>query len=79
MDFSSNAAKSKIHARLQAGLAGLDERDKQLAQVKHCCDLLVRGIGVHHGGMSAAQLLAGQCMKLQCSGVAVFPAFFFDL
>ncbi|CAK9103762.1 ATP-dependent RNA helicase DOB1 (mRNA transport regulator MTR4) [Durusdinium trenchii] len=51
MDFSSNAAKSKIHARLQAGLAGLDERDKQLAQVKHCCDLLVRGIGVHHGGM----------------------------
>ncbi|CAK9018179.1 unnamed protein product [Durusdinium trenchii] len=56
MDFSSNAAKSKIHARLQAGLAGLDERDKQLAQVKHCCDLLVRGIGVHHGGMSAAQL-----------------------
>ncbi|CAJ1351245.1 unnamed protein product [Effrenium voratum] len=51
MDFSSNAQKRQIRARLQAGLALLDERDKQLAQVKNSCDLLVRGIGVHHGGM----------------------------
>ena len=51
MDFSSNAEKKRIRERLQAGLALLEEKDKQLAQVKNCCDLLVRGIGVHHGGM----------------------------
>ncbi|CAK9073168.1 ATP-dependent RNA helicase DOB1 (mRNA transport regulator MTR4) [Durusdinium trenchii] len=51
MDFSSNFKKNKIRERLRAGLARLDERDKQLAQVRHSCDLLVRGIGVHHGGM----------------------------
>ena len=55
MDFSSNAEKKRIRERLQAGLALLDERDKQLAQVKNCCDLLVRGIGVHHGGMPGSQ------------------------
>ena len=51
MDFSSNFKKNKIRERLRAGLARLDERDKQLAQVRHSCDLLVRGICVHPGGM----------------------------
>ena len=51
MDFSSVATKRQIQKRLQAGLDYLDEKDAQLAQVKNCCDLLVRGIGVHHGGM----------------------------
>jgi len=56
MDFSSNANKHKIRQRLQEGLKHLEQRDRQLAQVKNCCDLLVRGIGVHHGGMSVPQL-----------------------
>ena len=56
MDFSSNANKHKIRQRLQEGLEHLEQRDRQLAQVKNCCDLLVRGIGVHHGGMSVPQL-----------------------
>lgn len=55
MDFSSNSSKQKIRNRLQGGLAHLDQRDQQLAQVKNCCDLLVRGIGVHHGGMFQPQ------------------------
>ena len=56
MDFSNENAKGKIRKRLQAGLAYLDEKDKQLAQVKNSCELLVRGIGVHHGGMSGASV-----------------------
>ena len=55
MDFSNHSSKQRIRQRLQGGLAHLDQRDKQLAQVKNCCDLLVRGIGVHHGGMSLPQ------------------------
>jgi antiviral helicase SKI2 len=57
MDFSNTATKQQIHKRLEGGLAHLDQRDKQLAQVKNSCDLLVRGIGVHHGGMSLPQSL----------------------
>ena len=51
MDFSSRAMKHQIRERLEAGLERLDPRDTELAQVKNSCDLLVRGIGVHHGGM----------------------------
>lgn len=55
MDFSTDASKHEIRQRLQKGLENLDEEDKQLAQMKNCCDLLIRGIGVHHGGMSVPQ------------------------
>lgn len=64
MDFSNTATKNKIRQRLQGGLAHFSHQDTTLAQVKNCCDLLVRGIGVHHGGMSETQFskLLLQCM-----------------
>ncbi|CAG8494938.1 1277_t:CDS:10 [Ambispora gerdemannii] len=51
IDMCAGKDKSKIHVFIERSLKRLKDTDKLLPQVRRTCDLLNRGIAVHHGGL----------------------------
>ncbi|ETV69679.1 hypothetical protein H257_14698 [Aphanomyces astaci] len=51
MDLSSSSERSEIHVFCAASISRLQGTDQQLPQVLQVRDMLLRGIGVHHGGL----------------------------
>ncbi|ETV90481.1 hypothetical protein, variant 1 [Aphanomyces invadans] len=51
MDLSSASERSEIHVFCAASIRRLQGSDQKLPQVLQVRDMLVRGIGVHHGGL----------------------------
>ncbi|KAH9920208.1 antiviral helicase [Epithele typhae] len=50
-DLSTASEKSEIHVAIAKALSRLKGSDKQLPQIRRMRELLLRGIGVHHGGL----------------------------
>ncbi len=51
LDLTDSSEKSAIHLQCAEAVARLDEDDSRLPQVVRVCEMVRRGIGVHHGGM----------------------------
>ncbi|CAK4183040.1 unnamed protein product [Aphanomyces euteiches] len=51
LDLSSSSERSEIHVFCAASISRLQGSDQQLPQVLQVRDMLLRGIGVHHGGL----------------------------
>ncbi|OQR98841.1 DEAD/DEAH box RNA helicase [Achlya hypogyna] len=51
MDLSSSSERSEIHLFCQASISRLQGLDQHLPQVLQVREMLLRGIGVHHGGL----------------------------
>jgi ATP-dependent RNA helicase DOB1 len=51
MDFSTAEQKVDIRTIFDAALAGLQDADRELGQLQEALPLLLRGIGLHHGGL----------------------------
>ncbi len=51
LDLTDSSKKSAIHLQCAEAVARLDEDDSRLPQVLRVCEMVSRGIGVHHGGM----------------------------
>ncbi len=51
LDLTDSSEKSAIHVQCAKAVARLDEDDSRLPQVLRVCEMVRRGIGVHHGGM----------------------------
>ena len=50
-DYTNDDEKKKIEQIFNAALNQLCEEDKELPQIKGLLPLLLKGIGVHHGGL----------------------------
>lgn len=51
IEFTDGYTKGLIKKFIKQKLQRLDEEDRDLPQIKTVCQLLVRGIGVHHAGL----------------------------
>ena len=51
LDLATTTEKSAIHMQFEAAVSRLQGTDKRLPQVLSLRDILMRGIGVHHGGL----------------------------
>eukprot|EP00917_Polyrhabdina_sp_WS-2016_P008425 GHVP01018900.1.p1 GENE.GHVP01018900.1~~GHVP01018900.1.p1 ORF type:complete len:1072 (+),score=214.99 GHVP01018900.1:196-3216(+) len=50
-DFTTPEQKKIIDVIMENAVKSLPEEDRQLPQIKAICDMLRRGIGIHHGGL----------------------------
>ena len=50
-DFCSAKEKGQIHMMMQISISRLKPEDRKLPQIVRVCELLSRGIAVHHGGL----------------------------
>ncbi|KAF8079036.1 antiviral helicase [Lyophyllum atratum] len=50
-DLCTSVEKSEVHIAIEKALSRLKGSDKKLPQIGRMRDLLIRGIGVHHGGL----------------------------
>jgi antiviral helicase SKI2 len=51
LDLNTASEKSRIHLFLKKSLSNLKEDDKNIPQIVHLTESLMRGIGVHHSGI----------------------------
>lgn len=50
-DLTTQVEKSRIHVFVEKSIKRLQGSDRQLPQVLHLRQLLMNGVGVHHGGL----------------------------
>eukprot|EP00920_Eleutheroschizon_duboscqi_P017653 GHVT01042129.1.p1 GENE.GHVT01042129.1~~GHVT01042129.1.p1 ORF type:complete len:1092 (-),score=273.96 GHVT01042129.1:330-3425(-) len=48
---TSGSSRSKIHLFVKQALGSLSEVDRQLPQVQQVVEFVLRGLGIHHGGL----------------------------
>ena len=51
LDLCTSVEKSEVHVAIEKAVARLKASDRKLPQISRMRDLLLRGIGVHHGGL----------------------------
>lgn len=51
LDFNTDDEKKSVDAVFSNAISVLSEEDRKLPQIQQCLPLLMRGIGIHHGGL----------------------------
>ena len=51
LDLNSNTEKSKVLVFINKSLSALNKEDREIPQIVHLAESLVRGVGVHHSGI----------------------------
>ena len=66
VDFTDGAEKSKIHVFIEESVKRLHGSDRLLPQVLQLRGLLMRGIGVHHGGLLPIMKVPARAVSSLC-------------
>ena len=70
LDLNTATERNTAHAFSIQTMARLSPKDAALPQVLATCEMVKRGIGVHHGGLLVRQLFISDCFL--CTNIEIY-------